>query len=229
MSMLESYHVSSQGEDRCAKCGLHRGLFKAVPTCPADLPPETVVFDPASYQQQAVTFAIYSHRESLVYPALGLADEVAECVDKLLDGSMFRFIGDREVKEAMGKELGDVLWYLSALLRDAQIKLSDVWAQGLRLFNDEELFDLNDDWREWVTLVARTGPLVAAVKKYRRGDLGIVELQDRLRQRAPLFIAAWLAAIRVFGLSVENVSQWNIEKLTSRAERKLIRGDGDDR
>jgi NTP pyrophosphatase (non-canonical NTP hydrolase) len=76
-----------------------------------------------NYQELAKTTAIYPQNAKVFYPALGLAGETGEICEKvkkhLRDG--------RELdKEDLKKELGDVLWYLSAISSDLGIDLEDV-------------------------------------------------------------------------------------------------------
>lgn len=79
------------------------------------------------YQELAAKTAIYPEEYRIVYPALGLAGEageVAEKVKKLIrDGNL-----DREL---LAKELGDVLWYVSALSRDLGIDLETVATRNI--------------------------------------------------------------------------------------------------
>ncbi len=65
--------------------------------------------------------------EGFVYPTLGLvgeAGEVAEKVKKLFrnDGGVLTDVHREEIK----KELGDVLWYMSALSHELGFTLDDV-------------------------------------------------------------------------------------------------------
>ena len=75
------------------------------------------------YQELAKTTAIYPDNARIFYPALGLAGEVGEVCEKVK-----KHIRDGRVldKEDLTKELGDVLWYLSALAGDLGINLEDV-------------------------------------------------------------------------------------------------------
>jgi len=75
------------------------------------------------YQELAKTTAIYPQNARIFYPCLGLAGEVGEVCEKVK-----KHIRDgRELdKEDLTKELGDVLWYLSALAGDLDINLEDV-------------------------------------------------------------------------------------------------------
>lgn len=75
------------------------------------------------YQALAQTTAIYPQNAKVFYPCLGLAGEVGEVCEKIK-----KHVRDgRELdKEELKKELGDVLWYLSALSSDLGIDLEDV-------------------------------------------------------------------------------------------------------
>jgi NTP pyrophosphatase (non-canonical NTP hydrolase) len=81
------------------------------------------------YEQVALQTALYPNRgENLVYPTLGLAGEsgeFAEKVKKVLrdhDGDYSK----PELKQAMVKELGDVLWYVTACSRELGVTLEQV-------------------------------------------------------------------------------------------------------
>lgn len=80
------------------------------------------------YQDEAFQTAIYPNKgNNIVYPALGLigeAGEVAEKIKKILRDKNGEWgPGDRA---AIVKELGDVLWYLSALCTEFQVDLEYV-------------------------------------------------------------------------------------------------------
>ena len=80
-----------------------------------------------TYQKTALETAIYPLDTEIIYPALGLcgeAGEVAEKIKKVLrdDGSF----NDPETITAIAKELGDVLWYLSAIANDLGLSLNQV-------------------------------------------------------------------------------------------------------
>lgn len=80
------------------------------------------------YQDKALATAIYPIDSEIVYPALGLngeAGEVAEKVKKVIRDQGGDFSDPVTVLE-ITKELGDVLWYLSAIASDLGMKLSDV-------------------------------------------------------------------------------------------------------
>ena len=75
------------------------------------------------YQQLAKTTAIYPEQAKVYYPCLGLAGEGGEGCEKIK-----KHIRDGRPldKNDLKKELGDVLWYLSALSGDLEIELEDI-------------------------------------------------------------------------------------------------------
>jgi NTP pyrophosphatase (non-canonical NTP hydrolase) len=85
----------------------------------------------ADYQRLSRRTAVYPQAgASLTYPALGLtgeAGEVAEHAKKIIRDDGGQLTPER--REAMGKELGDVLWYLAQLATELGLDLDEV-AQG---------------------------------------------------------------------------------------------------
>lgn len=86
----------------------------------------------SEYQEAARSTAIYPRDRAIVYPALGLtgeAGEVAEKVKKWIrDGNLDR--------EAIAKELGDVLWYIAALAGDLEISMDQIAQQNVLKLQD---------------------------------------------------------------------------------------------
>ena len=85
------------------------------------------------YQQQAAASAIYPRTMGVVYPTLGLtgeAGEVAEKVKKVIRDHQGQL--SPEAKVEIGKELGDVLWYVAAIASDLGFTLSDIAEMNLQ-------------------------------------------------------------------------------------------------
>jgi NTP pyrophosphatase (non-canonical NTP hydrolase) len=85
------------------------------------------------YQQQSHKTAVYPViGQGFVYPALGLAGESGEVVEKIK--KIFRdqqgIVGD-EQRQAVAKELGDVLWYLAQLATELDLDLNQVAQDNL--------------------------------------------------------------------------------------------------
>ncbi len=84
------------------------------------------------YQEKAYELAQYPQSgANIIYPALGLAGETGEAVDKIKkiwrnQGVSNGKIYTSEQTVELAKELGDVLWYLAAICSELDIELEDV-------------------------------------------------------------------------------------------------------
>lgn len=85
------------------------------------------------YQRRSRRTAVYPDAgKNFVYPTLGLvgeAGEVAEKVKKVLRDKAGTV--DAETKDAIVKELGDVLWYVAQLATELGLSLNDIAAGNL--------------------------------------------------------------------------------------------------
>lgn len=90
----------------------------------------------ATYQQLCTETQIYPREHAVFYPALGLAGEAGEVANKIK-----KIMRDRngdvnnlpiELKEDIANELGDCLWYISALATDLGIGLDGVAVENLK-------------------------------------------------------------------------------------------------
>jgi NTP pyrophosphatase (non-canonical NTP hydrolase) len=80
------------------------------------------------YQKFAKSTALYPKiGKGFIYPALGLAGETGEVLEKIK--KLFRDkkgVVGKEDKEELAKELGDILWYVSAISSELGLKLDYV-------------------------------------------------------------------------------------------------------
>jgi NTP pyrophosphatase (non-canonical NTP hydrolase) len=81
-----------------------------------------------AYQTAALQTAVYPNQgANFAYPALGLVGEAGECADKLK-----KVIRDNNsvltdaVRDAVAKEIGDVLWYVSVLAYEMEYDLNTI-------------------------------------------------------------------------------------------------------
>jgi NTP pyrophosphatase (non-canonical NTP hydrolase) len=88
----------------------------------------------SDYQSRSRATAVYPQQgDNLLYPTLGLcgeAGEVAEKIKKMVrddDG----ILSDAR-REALSKELGDVLWYLAQLATEADLDLDTIAEENLQ-------------------------------------------------------------------------------------------------
>lgn len=86
------------------------------------------------YQKATNETAVYPKENNLglTYTTLGLASEAGEVAGKFkkvirdMDGKM-----SDEVKKEMGKEVGDVLWYVSQVCTELGLSLEKIAAENL--------------------------------------------------------------------------------------------------
>jgi len=83
------------------------------------------------YQAQARRTAIYPEQARVLYPTLKLAGEAGEVAEKL--GKLMRDEGFAPgaplalaQRDALAKELGDVLWYVANLAGDLGLSLDEL-------------------------------------------------------------------------------------------------------
>lgn len=87
------------------------------------------------YQKEASTTALY--KDKLIYPTLGLcgeAGEISNKVKKILRDSGGELLP--EVRNDLIKELGDVLWYVSAIATDLNVDLQEVAISNIEKLKD---------------------------------------------------------------------------------------------
>lgn len=84
------------------------------------------------YQTEITKLAEYPNvGNNLIYPALGLAGEAGECVDKIK--KYWRNFGKtagkdltHEERHALELELGDCLWYIARLASEINVPFDDI-------------------------------------------------------------------------------------------------------
>ncbi len=85
------------------------------------------------YQNESRKTALYPNvGNNFVYPTLGLSGEAGEVADKLKktirdDGGVLT----EEKKREVGKELGDVLWYVSQVASELELSLDEIAQKNL--------------------------------------------------------------------------------------------------
>lgn len=79
------------------------------------------------YQKEAMKNKVYGYGDKIIYPALGLGNEAGEVQGKIK--KVIRDGGGRfgtEDREVIAAEIGDVLWYATALADDLGMTLEQV-------------------------------------------------------------------------------------------------------
>jgi NTP pyrophosphatase (non-canonical NTP hydrolase) len=94
----------------------------------------------AEYQAEARKTAGYDPALKITYPTMGLvgeAGELANKVKKILRGDANK----QELINGIRGEMGDVLWYLSALADDIGVELSEVAAENIQKLRSRQQRD----------------------------------------------------------------------------------------
>ena len=80
------------------------------------------------YQKESRKTAVYPNiGKNYIYPTLGLAGESGEVAEKIKKVSRDKKGKiDGETREAIKKELGDVLWYLAQIATELKLSLEDI-------------------------------------------------------------------------------------------------------
>ncbi len=189
--------------------------------------------DLKEYQAAARTTAIYGESESatMIYPALGLVGkcgEVAEKIKKLIrddDGEM-----TQERRDAVKKELGDVMWYCANICCDTD--------HDLRMIYRMKCASITHKIRgltlpRMVLHMNRHASLAAQLLEQwcYTYDQRLTE-RDRFTE-LPTHITHIVTCVEEMstrcGFTIEEVYVTNIEKLLSRLKRDKIKGEGDNR
>lgn len=95
------------------------------------------------YQQAAMSTAIFKPEYEIIYPTMKLCGEAGEVAEKI--AKVYRdqpdarvYFETPEFKQAIKKELGDVLWYIAAISRTFKIDLSDVAESNIAKLADRK-------------------------------------------------------------------------------------------
>jgi NTP pyrophosphatase (non-canonical NTP hydrolase) len=173
------------------------------------------------YQVGAIATAIYPHTHKLVYPALGLCGEVGELICALI----------REhqdyTKSDIKKETGDVLWYVANVANDMDALLCEIMAR-------EDFQEYMGPWdvdEVGNELAINAGMVAESVKKAIRDNEGRLTKERRETIMRDLrWVVTWLErSCSNYDFTLEDCALLNLDKLRSRAERDVLKGEGDNR
>ncbi len=92
----------------------------------------------SEYQRRTRRTAVYPIvGKRFVYPAIGLAGETGEVLEKIKKVLRDKNgVIDEETKKKIGKELGDVLWYVAQLCTELGLNLEKVAEENLMKVED---------------------------------------------------------------------------------------------
>lgn len=92
------------------------------------------------YQYKSQETAVYPDKgDNLYYPALGLAGEAGEVCEKIKKIMRDKMgVITREDALELSKELGDVLWYISALASELDVSLSIIAEKNIEKLSSRQ-------------------------------------------------------------------------------------------
>lgn len=164
---------------------------------------------PKEYREQMWQFAIYPNAGNHpLYSELGLLSEIGE-----LAGEAKRVIRDdggnltSERKEKMIDELGDIMWYLSAISHERR---SEEFVTSLEeMQSDSQNLNTVNDFLNCIK------------------NLPDIFYNEEIKNKK--FYQELFSLIEYLDTTLEEVLKRNIDKLRSRMDRDKIRGAGGDR
>lgn len=189
--------------------------------------------DLCEYQKKARSTAIYLEikNSQMIYPALGLIGECGEVTEKIKklirddDGEMTQ---DR--KDSIKKELGDVMWYCANICCDTNLDLDMMYKMRnasmihrmhslvlprLVLYMNRHATSISQSLEQWFYEYDRREN-----ESYR-----FIPLRSHLTH---ILTCVEEMAIRCDS-TLEKICNINIDKLSGRKERGMLKGSGDNR
>jgi len=92
------------------------------------------------YQTFVKEISVYPNvGENIIYPVLGLCGEtgeVAEKIKKVIRDNNGVITKEKQIE--IGKELGDVIWYIAAICNELKLDLSDVLLANMEKLNSRK-------------------------------------------------------------------------------------------
>jgi len=100
------------------------------------------------YQEKSRKTVVYPDAgNNFIYPALGLAGETGEVIEKIkkiVRDKNYKI--DNETREKIAKEIGDVLWYIAQLCTELNLDMEEIAQKNLdKLFSRKERGVLHGD------------------------------------------------------------------------------------
>jgi NTP pyrophosphatase (non-canonical NTP hydrolase) len=157
------------------------------------------------------------------YFMLGATEEASEVAEA---------IRGNEDKEVL-KECGDVIWYITGLLRSIKIPLEALvgakFDKELQAPDEKTESEALDERDLVMNLLMGIGSLAGRLKKHERGDYDKDQLAGFVKKLAPEVFTSLCALLKRRGSNLMQACEANITKIDSRLEKNMIKGDGSNR
>lgn len=196
------------------------------------------------YQDKASQTAIYPKEMGVVYTLLGLGGEVGELEEKTLELSFsennYNSLSEDIINDLI-HETGDIMWYISNLSRELNLKLSDIYTEEIHKNisdNNNVMIHVFNNKNKMISIFLISSKMNSIVgkmdndyKKVIRDLNGIINEDKKQKLINNLSNILWCVNSMCIELdtTLTYVMQKNIDKLFDRMERNKIGGDGDNR
>ncbi len=183
------------------------------------------------YSDAALKFAVYNNPR--MYPFKGLYGETGELVEKLKKLDRGDKPLDDNYKQLIISEISDVMWYINALLHDYGINLYDVVDNDIIPYIVDRSIDAKDVIDKTpLVLGIELGGIAMAVHTLERRSVSEKKRQELIAAIVGdvceiLYILEQLCS--ALNCTLCDAANVNIEKLTARANKGMIKGSGDER
>jgi NTP pyrophosphatase (non-canonical NTP hydrolase) len=162
------------------------------------------------YIKWSLSIAVYPSDLGIAYCGIGLVDETIECLDKIVQGAE---------PEEIKSELGDVLWYMARCFDELGYDMVTE-IQSTELPKTQDITDIHSDF------LVETGKYLGKCKKLLRGDGVTPEVMLPFLKSAYAYYLLILAANDLY---LDQVLEYNYNKLEGRRANGTIQGSGDHR
>jgi len=171
-----------------------------------------------TYQEESRKTAQYPGiGKSVAYPLLGLLGEFGELCEKfkkVLRDNNGELTQDR--KDGIIGEAGDELWYLFNLYTEAHLDLEKEYVEK----------ELTEEIKNsLVKLLVAMHCCISDIATFCTGENHV--LLSKITEPSNTLLSCLKQICVMCNISIEDVMQKNIDKLKSRQERNVIKGDGD--
>ncbi len=182
------------------------------------------------YQEEAIKTAIYTNRgNNLIYPMMGLIGEGGELAGKI--AKMLRDDDSKmtpERREAIRGEIGDMLWFVANICAELKLDLGNLFLLASNAHKN--YYGNHDIYQLILKLQQQISHMCILVEQnlYESTD-NKSKILDPLGTDITMLLILIDEICVACALDMSRAAQCNLEKLRSRQERGVLKGDGDNR
>jgi NTP pyrophosphatase (non-canonical NTP hydrolase) len=181
------------------------------------------------YQKIINKTAVYPKEMGIGYTVLGLIGETDELLTALIGGFLIKkhakLDNKSNYREAIAKEIGDVLWYIAATCNELNIHLQEVFIDDT--IDPIEILPEDRQLERFSDPILLAAELAEKAKKYLR-DKAAPD-KNKVIERLQAIYVNCKSIAEYIDYDIETVMQMNYDKLIKRRETGTLHGSGDNR